>query len=116
MAVVVAMHCRPPENALLGGGLGQEGQKELAGAAGMEGAVAEVAVVPRGHAEHPDPIEGQAQGSQSPGARYPEGPQTGQVQGNKSHNGRGQGEPSGGHGHTKGNGFLHCSFTHTVGR
>ena len=59
--VVLAVLGRPPEHALLRRALGEAGEHELAGAAGLEGAVREVAVVAGADAEHAQPVEGDAQ-------------------------------------------------------
>ena len=52
----------PPEHAALGRALGEAGEHELAGAAGLEGAVREVAVVAGADAEHAQQVERDAAG------------------------------------------------------
>ena len=57
--MVVPVVRRPPQHALLGGGLGEERQDELEDAARLERAVGEVAVVPGRHPAHAHVVERQ---------------------------------------------------------
>lgn len=67
VSVVVAVMLCPPDDALLRTRLGTPGQNELENPAGLEGLVAEVPVVARGHREHVDAVERDAADSRFPG-------------------------------------------------
>lgn len=58
--MVVAVLGGPPQHALLRRALGENSENELEGSAAREGAVREVAVVPRCDGEDPQPINGDA--------------------------------------------------------
>ena len=55
-AVMVPVEGRPPEGALLAGGLGQQGQQELRKPPQAEAPVPEIAMVAGGDPEHPDAV------------------------------------------------------------
>ena len=57
MAVMPPVLGRPPQHAALGRGLGQEGEQELSDAAGLVGAMREVAVIPGPDPEHPQHVQ-----------------------------------------------------------
>ena len=59
-AVMMPVMRSPPQHAALGAALGEEGQHELERAAGLVGAMREVAVVGAGHGEYADEIEHRA--------------------------------------------------------
>ena len=54
--MMVAVMGGPPERALLGGGLREEGEPELPEPVELVGAMTEVPVVPARHAEHPQVV------------------------------------------------------------
>jgi hypothetical protein len=77
--VVVPVVGGPPEDALLAGGLGEEGEDELEDAAGLEGAVREVAVVAGHHAEGADEVEDAAEDPVDRAGAGPQGGERGDV-------------------------------------
>ena len=77
--VVVAMVGGPPEHALLRRGLAEDGQQELGHARKAIRAVAEVAVEPGGHREHPQVVRAETEGDPFPGEAQGEDAEGGDV-------------------------------------
>ena len=71
MKMMMAVLGRPPENALLGGGLGQEREQELERAARGVSPMRKVAVVTRADGEHPQPVESDGDRRRLPGHAGP---------------------------------------------
>ena len=88
MQVMMAMLGRPPEHALLGRALGQEGEHELERAAGRVGAMREIAMIAGADGEHPQPIERDAERDRLPGDAGPDRRDAGEMHQHERDGGR----------------------------
>ena len=77
--VVMAVLGRPPQHALLRGGLRDPGQHELEDAARLVAAMRKVAMIATRHAEHAEPVEADAQQGGLPGHAAPDRAETGEM-------------------------------------
>src|SRR3954453_13213274 len=83
--VMVAVLGGPPQDALLGRALSQQGKDELKHSAGAVSAMGEVAVVARSDGEHAKPVEGNPDPNRCPGHPRPDRPQAGEVNEHEGH-------------------------------
>src|SRR5215510_7616435 len=77
--VVMTVLGGPPQHALLGRALRQQGENELEGAAGREGAMREVTMIAGPDGEDAQPIEHETNGNRLPGDAGPDRRRAGEM-------------------------------------
>jgi hypothetical protein len=88
VAMVHAMMRRPPDDALLRGGLGQKSHAKLRNPSELEALVAEVAVVAGRHAEHANEVASDRPSGKRPSEIHEKDSQASQMQHHKRNAGR----------------------------
>src|SRR5208337_2963018 len=86
--MVIAVVARPPQHALLRRALRQRGENELKGAAGLESAMREIAMVAGPDGENPQPVEADADRQRLHSDAGPDRPKARQMHKDEGHGGR----------------------------